>query len=362
MHKNRRFTHIYVENRIRGHEITHAILRQFPQSFIIPIHHYKDVFSRPGQDFAAQKNCQQLILARGRPPFLYGGADVCPSFGNPRFYYASSVMNCIYNCSYCYLQGMYPSANLVVFVNIEDIFSEIDRLLNSLESSGLKSGHELHSARLAESEPGADTCAPMLYLCNSYDTDLLALRGIIPFDRYWLDFAAKRPTLLIEMRTKSASTSWLKQKKPAENVIIAWTLSPEPAARAFETWAPPVMSRIRAVRTAIEHGWRVRICIDPMLFFQGWEQAYGELVDIMQRELDLERIESVSFGVFRMGRDFLKRARKVCAECGILDYPFTLQHGVYTYPDAIARNMQDFLYQRLLKIIPGHRLFPHDSM
>ena len=54
-------------------------------------------------------------------------------------------MNCIFDCEYCYLKGMYPSANIVVFVNLEDIFAEVAQKL------------ENHS----------------LYLCVSHDTDLL---------------------------------------------------------------------------------------------------------------------------------------------------------------------------------------------
>ncbi len=342
----RKFRRIYVEERIRCHEVTRSILDEFPDSRIIPIRHYKDVFSRPGQDFAAQKASQQLILAQGRPPFLYKGAEVCPSFGNPAFYYASSVMNCIYNCGYCYLQGMYPCANLVVFVNIEDIFRETDRVMASLEA-GEKSGK--------------NSDAPLLYVCNSYDTDLLALRGTIPLADRWLDFANQRPELLVEMRTKSAGTSWIRTRKPSDNVIIAWTLSPEQVARAFEPGAPPLKARIRAAKVAMEQGWRVRICIDPMLFVKEWEDLYTGLAHFIQQQLDAELIESVSFGVFRMGRDFLKRARKADPKSAILHYPFCLQDGVYTYPADITKQMLNVMNTRLSAFLPDRKLFPQET-
>ena len=59
-------------------------------------------------------------------------------------------MNCIYDCEYCYLKGMYQSAHLVIFVNLEDIFAEVKKIIAQ---------HEM-------------------YLCVSYDTDLLALEEI----------------------------------------------------------------------------------------------------------------------------------------------------------------------------------------
>ena len=342
----RKFSRIYVEERIRYHQVTRSILDEFPDSRIIPIRHYKDVFSRPGQDFAAQKASQQLILAQGRPPFLYKGAEVCPSFGNPAFYYASSVMNCIYDCGYCYLQGMYPCANLVVFVNIEDIFRETDRGIASLE---------------AEKKSGKNSDAPLLYVCNSYDTDLLALRGIIPLADRWLDFAATRPELLVEMRTKSAGTSWIRTKKPADNVIIAWTLSPEQVACAFEPGAPPLKARIKAAGVAMEQGWRVRICIDPMLFVKEWEELYTGLADLVHQQLDADLIENVSFGVFRMGRDFLKRARTADPKSDILHYPFCLKDGVYTYPEDITKQMLNVMNTRLSAFLPDRKLFPQET-
>ncbi len=333
-----RFSHIYIEEGVADTSLVSRIRASFPHAIAVPIRHYKDVFSRPGQSFSAQKESQKLILAAARPPFLYSGAEVCPSFGNPAFYYSSSLMNCIYDCEYCYLQGMYPSANLVIFVNIEDIFSECRRLLDRPEK-GHGSPHRL-------------------YVCNSYDSDLLALRRIAPLADRWLDFAATMPELLLEMRTKSAATSIFRERKPVENVIIAWTLSPDAVAGAFERGAPPLSARMRAVAAAIEAGWRVRLCIDPMLFVSEWQEHYEGLVNDIASNIDTDRVESVSFGLFRMGKEFLKRARKVRQGSLLLAYPFALKGSVYSYPGGVGESMLSFMTERLLKIFPQEKLFP----
>src|SRR5690606_27139140 len=108
------------------------------------------------------------------------------------------ILNCIYDCHYCYLQGLYPSANIVIFVNIEDFFGAVDRQL----------------------EGGT------LYLCPSYDTDLLALEGIVPYASRWIEFAGTRQGLRMELRTKSANYGAIAHLKPVEQVILAWSLSP----------------------------------------------------------------------------------------------------------------------------------------
>ena len=33
-------------------------------------------------------------------------------------YYFSHMLNCIYDCKYCFLQGMFNSANFVIFTNL----------------------------------------------------------------------------------------------------------------------------------------------------------------------------------------------------------------------------------------------------
>ena len=45
------------------------------------------------------------------------------------FDYTSCMMNCVFDCEYCYLKGMYPSGNVVLFVNLDDIFDEVYKLL-----------------------------------------------------------------------------------------------------------------------------------------------------------------------------------------------------------------------------------------
>lgn len=123
------FSHIYIEKKAYEYEITNKILSQFNNSEIIEIDHYKDVFCRKNQNYTIQKKSTSLIIALKNNNLIYKGAKVCHNFGNHNFYYTSCVMNCIYECEYCYLQGMYPSGNIVVFVNLDDYFLELSKLI-----------------------------------------------------------------------------------------------------------------------------------------------------------------------------------------------------------------------------------------
>ena len=121
-----RFTHIYVEERAYGYPLTEKILAKIPEAHVIRIKHYKDVFDRKRQNAPLQKEHQALIIAVREGSRIFKGAPVCQSMGQKNFYYASSMMNCPFDCEYCYLKGMYPSSNMVVFVNLEDYRSDVE--------------------------------------------------------------------------------------------------------------------------------------------------------------------------------------------------------------------------------------------
>ena len=191
------FSHIYVEDDAFNYPLSKEILGRLKDSHIIRIKHYKDIFNRAGQDFLLQKQSRSLILSVNRNEKIYPGARVCQSFGNDNFYYTSNIMNCVFDCEYCYLQGMYPSGNIVIFVNYDDYFTEIEKILAK---------HDM-------------------YICISYDTDLLAMENLTGFVGKWIRFTLSHPSLKIEIRTKSAFDTSCFPK--CDRVIFAWTLSPE---------------------------------------------------------------------------------------------------------------------------------------
>ena len=112
------YSHIYIEHEAFSYPIAQDLIKSHTDSSsIIEIEHYMDLFGRTHQNFMVQKYSPALILAVKHGNFLYPGAPFCQDFGNQYFYYTSFAMNCPFDCEYCYLQGMYASANLVLFVN-----------------------------------------------------------------------------------------------------------------------------------------------------------------------------------------------------------------------------------------------------
>lgn len=324
-----KFTHIYIEEKVRTNEIAQKIIRQFPKAQLIEIKHYKDVFNRKHQSFMAQKRQQALILARKEGQLVYPGAVMCQNFGHDHFYYTSCMMNCIFDCEYCYLQGMYPSGNIVLFVNIEDIFSEVDRLLGK---------HPV-------------------YLCISYDTDLLAVENMTGLVRKWCDFARTRPDLTIEVRTKSAAYHTVKAVTPPENVILAWTLSPEAAARKYEHYAAGTAGRIKAAKEACGDGWRIRLCLEPVLYIDGWQQAYETLIRQIFENIPAEAVMDFSLGEFRVSAEYLKLMRKQRPDAAVLFYPYTAENGICHYDKILSEKMIGFIKEKLAEHVDEEKIY-----
>ena len=135
-----KFSHVYIEKEAYGYSLSKTILRKFSNSSIIDIKHYKDVFNRSGQDFQTQKKSMNLILAKKTPPFLYPITDMVQGHHMPGFFYTTPMLNCLYNCEYCFLQGMYPSGNIVLFVNQNDFQNAVEVKLNQSKLDEIFSG------------------------------------------------------------------------------------------------------------------------------------------------------------------------------------------------------------------------------
>lgn len=323
------FSHIYVESAIIDHPRTRKILAEFPNAKIVLINHYKDVFCRSKQSYTLQHRTQKLILAIRKGTLLYEGAPVCQSFGNQYFYYTSCMMNCIYDCEYCYLKGMYPSANIVIFVNLEDYFSEVEQILKK---------HPL-------------------YLCISYDSDLLALDKITGYVKEWCDFAKKHESLKLELRTKCAGDMLSGQLFAVPGMIYALTLSPQVVIERFEHHTPSLKKRLAFANMLLEAGCNVRFCFDPMIYLPGWEVYYGQMIDEINEMIDIEKLVDVSVGTFRISQDYLKKMRRQEPDCAVVWFPFQNENGYYHYPSKLLEQMESFLTARLVQKLPKEKIF-----
>lgn len=333
------FSHIYVEEGALQYNRTDRILEKFPGSEIIRIRDYRDIFNRRNQDPALQHKSQKLILAVKKDGFLYKGAPVCQNFGESEFYYTSNVMNCVYDCEYCFLKGMYPSSDMVVFVNLEDTFREIEEFERKINTGASDKRN--------------------IYVSVSYESDLLSIEGLTGILKDWNDWVRDRENILLELRTKCANIAALSSitDEDTGRIILAVTMSPDEVITKYEKFTPRLGARIKMAEAAREKNIPVRLCFDPMMFIQNYKPAYEKMVDIIFSKIPAESLRDVSLGSFRISKDYIKNFRKYYKNSSVAYFPYEIRDGYYQYPEELRTEMEDFLFEKLQKYLPEDKIF-----
>jgi spore photoproduct lyase len=310
--------------------VTDEIFRALPGTPVIQIDSYKDILNRPRQNARRQKEFPSLILAVKKPPFLYPGPEVCQSFGAEFFAYSSLLLNCPFDCEYCFLQGMYPSSYCVAFVNVSDFADAIK----------IEAGR--HQSML---------------LALSYDTDLMAFDATFSYIRALSDVLSEVPGLTVEIRTKCASTSIYGQIEPSANRVFAFSLSPQVIIDRYEHRAPALSARLRAAKVAMDCGHPVRLCFDPVFVNGVLDGCYEAFFEQVFSELPAERILDVSYGFFRMNRTFFGRVAKARQDSLLFASDFEVEGDVVSIPGKIRETVSNEHLNILMKHLPKEKIF-----
>jgi spore photoproduct lyase len=323
---------IYVEEEILGHPRTLQIQGRFPDAEVVPCARYGEIFNRRAQSFRLQKRRPSLILARKHRGFV---AEAPEGFGieGARSFTFSHLHNCIYDCRYCFLQGMYRSAHYVVFVNFEDFQWAIEERI-----------------RAYPGEP--------LHFYSGYDCDSLALEPVTRFAASFVPFFARFPAALLELRTKSTQVKSLLDMEPAPNVVVAFSFTPEGVQESVELLTPSVDRRIRAMERLQERGWRLGLRFDPLIYGEGYREQYRRLYEQVFGAVRIESLHSVSLGPFRLPPDFFRTMARLYPEDPLFSSPLEEEGGQVGYRRDLEAEMMGFCREELLRRIPREIFHP----
>lgn len=323
------FDFIYIERAVEKHPRTRDILERFPKATRVFCERYGEVFNRRAQDFRLQKKRPGLILAEKHgnlvletPP----GYDV----GREKNYYFSHMLNCVYDCRYCFLQGMYRSAHLVLFVNYEDFLGEIEETIADDPSSCFFSG---------------------------YDCDSLALEPLSGFISTVLPFFARFPRALFELRTKSTQIRELLARESLKNCVVAFSLNPDRVVEALEAGTPSLDRRIDALRRLAERGWPLGLRFDPVIYHEGFEDTYREFFARVFDALPAESLHSVSLGSFRLPGGMFKTVSRLYPDEKLFAFGMADDGGTVGYRRELGEEILGFCRREILGRVSADRLF-----
>jgi len=325
---------IYIEEQCRDHPRVQRICQRFPHAERVSCRHYGEVFNPGAQSFRLQKRRPALILACKRDGFVLP-APAGYGVGGGRNYYFSHMLNCIYDCRYCFLQGMYRSAHYVLFVNFEDF-----------ETAIAAQARRDHGRR------------PWFF--SGYDCDSLALEPVTGFIGRMLDSFEGLPGAWLEIRTKSTQIRCLRERPALPNVVVAFSLTPEAVSRRLEARVPALDKRIAALAELARRGWPIGLRFDPVLYDPDYERQYEALFARVFERLDPATVHSVTLGAFRMPRDFHRRIARLYPDEPLYAMPMAERRGMVGYPPGIEAAMLAFCRERLRARLPADRLYGHE--
>lgn len=294
---------IYVEEAVADHPRTRAIVQRYPKSRVVECDSYTAIFNRRQQNFRVQKSRPALILAHKPGPRLHP-VPADQHLGAAHNFYFSHLLNCPFDCRYCFLQGMFSSANYVLFVNYEAFVDDIRA--QSRECDGLA------------------------HYFSGYDCDSLALEPLTGFAEHFVSEFAQIDNAVLELRTKSIQVRSLLAQPAHEHCVVAMSLAPAPVIARFEHGTPGLEQRIGALRRLQLHGWPIGLRFDPLLVFAGGEVVYREFFEQVFAALDPDGIHSVTLGGLRLPREFAKRMVRLYPDEALFAGAFDDTGGVRT--------------------------------
>ena len=323
---------IYVEEAVRFHPRVAEIIERIRPKHVVECEHYGEIFNRKRQDFREQKSAPALILAEKSGRRVLAAPEGYGIGGKKNFYF-SHMLNCVFDCRYCFLQGMYPSAHYVLFLNYEDFIADIE-------------------TTLAEHAPDED-----LYFYSGYDCDSLALERYSAFVAHYLPHFRRWPNAYVELRTKSVNIAPLTAIEPVDNAIVAWSLTPQVIAEAVEAKTPSVRRRLEAAAKLQELGWRIGLRFDPLIVTEDWESHYRALIEQCSQLLDIEKVHSVSFGPMRFPNEMYKKILKLYPDEKLFAGPLVQLGRLTSYPRSLEETMSRFVGDLLVEHFGRPKLF-----
>ena len=225
-----------------------------------------------------------LLLTKNRGKFLKS----CP--GTREYlccdYQVLNVgMNCPMDCVYCILQAYLNNSELSFFVNVDELFAELDRSFAEEPKRYWRVG-------------------------TGEFTDSLALDSLTGLSRLLVEYMRDKPRAVLELKTKTAEVENLIGLDHGGRTIVAWSLNSPLITDREELHTASLTQRLAAAARCATQGYRLAFHFDPIIFHSGWQDGYGDTISRLFAAVPSESIAWISLGCLR----FLPVLRAIASE------------------------------------------------
>ena len=267
----RHITDLHVDEEILDLEYTREIMVRAKDRCRVHINHRPPALAGDYPENLHQGK-RHLYLTANRGRFF----KPCPGTREYRCcgYQVLNVgMGCPMDCVYCILQAYLNNPWISFFVNIHDLFAELDDAGRQLEQ--------------------------VVRIGTGEFTDSLALDSLTGLSRHLVQYIGQQRHMILELKTKSVVIDNLRDLDHQGKTIVSWSLNaPEIVARE-ELRAAPLDRRLEAARKCIDWGYRVGFHFDPIILYPGWQEGYLRTIQMLFEQIPADKIVWISLGALR---------------------------------------------------------------
>lgn len=319
-------SHIYIDRRLASSALVANITARAgltPHSFIDEpeglLRHFRE--NAP----ATQKDILIVRHFPGRFLTACPGSDgmVCCNYAVFNLGYG-----CLFDCHYCYLQQFLNSPVQTLYGNLDDLFAELD----------FKTRNQRVHFRIGTGEY----------------TDSLALDPLTGLSRFLVNYFATLPNATLELKTKSSNVELLLDLDHRGRTVVAWSINPSFVIENLEPGTASLEERLTAARQVVDAGYQVALHLDPMIYFEGWEEAYHRLLEELFDRVPPDRVRWISLGTYRYAPG-LKEKVQARGNGNLLTAPEMVQakDGKYRYLKTIRSQMYVSIRKKIETIDPA---------
>ncbi len=259
----------------------------------------------------------------------------CPGSQNViccNYYLLNTCFNCLFDCTYCFLNGYLNSYGITQFVNLDEL-------------PELMTEHASKTGRIVRIGTGEFT-------------DSLMFDEVTGIAQSLIEKVAPYKNIFLEFKTKSGSVSHLCGIAGKGNTVIAWTLNTPRNINLYEKGTADFNERLDAAVSAQKAGFLTAFHFDPIIKYDEFLEDYNDLINCMGKRLDPERIAWISLGCFRYTQGFKDIIKhKFPGEQLTVEEMFPGIDGKFRYLKSERRDIYSFFYERLKSLFPSAYIY-----
>jgi len=281
---------IYIEKQAKNYKQTKKILKKFSNAKILWIDNYKNIFDKKIANNVSLK--PNFIIAKlnseviTKAPDWYGHNDKVSFF-------LKTSLNCIFDCSYCFLKWAFQNDIPVYFVNYEDIKNSIKRKVESLKWKIENWQWNKNDDFELKLKQDLDYKNKIWFYSSDY-SDILGMNNISGFLEEFVVFFEELANTMMEVRSKSANIKpildlWFIPK----NTEFAFSLNPQELIDKYEKWTSSLEDRIKSINILLDRGYKVGLRFLPLLPVKNYKEIYTKFVKEIKQKIDIKKVSSI---------------------------------------------------------------------